>query len=224
MPAKKKVAVVVARPFSRRRVLRISRMPYKAKHPVYRFARTVEYTYSYNPALCPTFHANTNTTSAAAGYLTLTSLPSVTDFSNLFDQYKITGFKMTWLYSHNSDNSTAVAQTTSLPLLYTVYDSDDGTPMASINTMNEYMTCRVRRLDRPQKIFVRPKVATPAYAGGAFTGWTQPGTQPWIDMATTNVQYYGCKWAIDANGATANAIVGQIKLIVKVYIKCRDVN
>lgn len=162
--------------------------------------------------------ANANTTPSSAGAHLLNNLPQFTEFTTLFDQYKITGVKAKFIFTrNNADLGTAYE----LPQLITVNDFDDGNTLTVRDDYCQYESFKVTRLDKPVTIFYKPKVAT-AIFNGAFTGYAQAGTAPWIDVATPGAQYYGLKWAVDCTDAAA-VHLGTLDVYFTYYLAFRDV-
>lgn len=155
-------------------------------------------------------------------------LPNYTEFSYLFDQYKIVGVRMTFIYSNNVSNlssNTAVGSAlanSGLPVLYWVYDSDDATPLANLNAMREYESYTARRLDRPVKIFVRPKHLTNIYVSAGVDAQA-PDKQKWLDINQTSIPHYGVKFCLDPLIANQTSEIGLLRCEMKYYVLCRGV-
>lgn len=208
--------------------VQVFRLP-RVRNPfkVHYFTRTQETYYDITPNSIPNggFFANYSVTAGTAGAFRLNQLPNYSEFTALFDQYKINGVKLTWMLSANTVNMPNVSPgntTASLPILYTAIDRDDGTPYATFDEMNQNDTCKLRRMDRVVTRYVKPYVAVPVYSAGAFNGYAAPTKNPWIDAASPATEYYGIKWAIDPVIANSANLLFRVKLLVKFYIACRD--
>jgi len=161
----------------------------------------------------------------ATKYFYLGALPSYAEFTALFDCYRITGIKLTFIYSATSSNMAAgFAYANSMPTLGYVKDYDDATVAATPLVLYQYDTYKERRLDNVFKVFFKPRLATSCYSGGAFSGYMRPSGNPWIDSTSTDVQYYGIKWFIDVGIGGAGATqIGRLKIVTKYYLECKDV-
>lgn len=177
----------------------------------------------YNPIGGVGFYANNNTAAlSASGYYSLATLPSYTEFTDLFDQYRIVWVKWKIFWNHPTDMMNfAGAQTTGVPILYTMKDTNDGSVPVSVAAMSQNETFQSYLMTRPITVSFRPKCAQAVYSG-AFTSYAEQG-MPWVDSNSPSVQYYGIKWAVDPNGANLNATAGTITIVSDVWVECRDV-
>lgn len=127
------------------------------------------------------------TTGTSAGGI---SMPSHTEFTNLFDKYKLLSFTVEFIPKYDSNN---IGGQYNLPVIYYKYDSDDSTAPA---TISELMECaKVRRwvLNRPLKLHCKyPCVAASLYNG--LTTAYGVKRSPWIDLAYPAVPHYGIKF------------------------------
>lgn len=200
----------------------IRRMHIRPVRNIYHFCRAFEMELAFNPSEGTRFFSNASVTHAAASSFSLDDLPNATEFGNLFDSYRIDSVSMKWMFTATNNALSGVAYVSAMPLLYTVIDKDDGTPATTLEEMEQYQNLKVRRCEKPLKAYVRPRVAISVYKG-AFTGYGQANKNFFVDMANQDIEYYGLKWAIDPNGCTTDAVVGQFKIIVKYYFTCKDV-
>lgn len=156
----------------------------------------------------------------------LSILPAYTEITALFDQYRITGVKMTFIYAQNSANVTDVNATygSVLPIIGIVNDYDDNNALTGISEYEQYSTYKERRLDKPFSVFFRPKLATAVYSNAAFSGYAQDTSRLWVDAGSPSAEYYGCKWFIDPILYTGNNAIAIGKLRVKcdIYFQARD--
>lgn len=166
----------------------------------------------------------------ANGYFSLNDLPNVTEFTNLFDAYRLMGVKMSFIWNANVVNF--VQQTTAgtltnnfgIPILYWAPDHDDGGFTTTLNELRQYSGFRQRRMDRPITIFVRPRTSSSVYKGALASAYKENNRKTWIDAANPDVQYFAIKWAIDKNcpGANDQDIIGHVTLEMKYYFQCKD--
>jgi len=173
-----------------------------------------------NPSLLPYFCSNANLNSAQLGDVELAFLPDYTDFTYLFDVYKITGVQVTWMYNHNSSENPSGVQNAGLPILTVIQDQDDGTAPTSLSAMYQYGTCKVYRLDKPVTKFFRVKQST-LVDTATGTGYAV-GKNTWIDANHADANYYGFKWAVECPGQVNNNVSGTLRVAIKYYFKCKD--
>lgn len=125
----------------------------------------------------------------------LSHLAQVSDFSNLFDQYRIN--KVVTKFWLRIDPGAQAAATASYPKIFYVYDNDD-TGLLSQNEMRERAGMRIRVLhpNRPVTCVSKPAVLSEVYRSAVATTYS-PKWKQWIDMSTTDVPHYGLKFNID---------------------------
>jgi len=140
-----------------------------------------------------TFHFGTITGSTTidqtgAVLVTLGAFPTATDITNLFDQYRIVQVKVEFIPTARNEDSAA---------LTTVIDYDDSATLTSLNQALQYDT-RMSTTSGTQ--VTRVFAARPALAAytGSFNGFTSSSPFTWIDSASTNISYYGCKYYLPA--------------------------
>lgn len=126
---------------------------------------------------------------------TLASLPNYTEFTTLFDHYRINYIDLLWVYSKNTaESNNYTTDKHQMPMLLTAIDKNDAVAMDEASLM-QYPSFRVDQLDRPIRRRIYPKPTVAAYSG-AFTSYMSPTGNPWIDTQSPGVQYYGCKFII----------------------------
>jgi len=141
--------------------------------------------------------------------ITLDSIQGYTDFTSLYDQYRIMRVD-THLIPEFHVNTTTL---TNLSVLWSCVDYDDDTVPASINEVQQFQNARVYANDGQTKIVsYKPHIAVAAYSG-TFTSFTNMAAQ-WIDAASPSVKHYGLKLAMSTgSGATVTYyIVSQVWL------------
>jgi hypothetical protein len=141
----------------------------------------------------------TNVETTGAYYFTLDSLPSYTDFTSLFDQYRIAQVTVRFIPVVAPFGASTTAAL--LPDLHTVIDYDDAVAPATVDVMRQYGTHSVA----PNQVYFE-RVLTPRYAvasySGTFTSYSLAPVFTWIDSNSPSVQYYGVKW-----GTTSVSVV-----------------
>lgn len=132
----------------------------------------------------------------------LSDLPNYTDFTNLYDQYRIVGIKVQ-VVNNMPANATVWNSTLGTPASYfpgtvvTCIDLDDGnTP--TVNEVLEHESALVHGNGRKYSREFIPAIAQSAYQG-AFTGYTSRQNQ-WIDSNSPGVEHYGFKLGVKNAG------------------------
>jgi hypothetical protein len=128
-------------------------------------------------------------------------LPSYTEFTALYDQYKIDAVDITILPS--SVTSTPADQASGFVVL--AVDYDDATTPANVDSLLQYGAAEVFPINSAIRMRLRPRMAVAAYSG-AFTSYANtPST--WIDVASPSVQHYGLKFG---SSATTTSVKWQV--------------
>lgn len=130
--------------------------------------------------------------SVGAMSFTLADLPSYTDFTSLFDQYRIAQVTVRFLPTAAPFGPST--SSTSYPSFYTVIDYDDDTNPTSIDNLRQYSTLQVAPNQQYVERVLTPRFATAAYSG-AFTSYSLAPVYTFIDSNSPGVRYYGVKWA-----------------------------
>lgn len=140
-----------------------------------------------------------------------------TDFSALYDQYRINYVVAKfWL---KIDPSAQTAATASFPKMYWVRDLDDSVIPGSLNEVRERPDCRIAVMNpnRPVVIKFKPNVLDLVYQS-ALASTYRPRFKSWCDMSNTNTPHYGVKFAIDDLTNTNYKVDFEIKL----YFSCKQ--
>jgi len=142
----------------------------------------------------------------------LSLLPDFTEFTALYDAYRIVQIRVTFYPISNNVLPSAAR-------LYSVIDYDDGVLLPTTGAAEEYDSCQVSSVDNSvaiQRVY-NPRIAQAVYSG-AFTSFAQSLTGTWIDTASSTVQYYGLKWALDPSTAITNVY----RIEVDCVIQCKN--
>lgn len=150
------------------------------------FKTTMEYNTDFAIA------TNTVTETLGAYNFTLAAFNGYADYTAVFDQYRLYQVEV-WVSPHQ----TADAATGSHHgMLCTVIDLDDSTTPASQAALMQYgnVVCSSGVQGHYRKW--TPAISVAAYSG-AFTSFAVE-MAPWIDVASSGVQHYGLKFALNA--------------------------
>lgn len=150
----------------------------------------------------------------------LSDLPNYTEFTNLYDEYRIKAVKLHFVPTSNSnvaqDTSGTTGGQTSVPALYTWIDTDDNTAPTQLTQGQQFQTFKAHgMLDRMRVRSLVPEVSTALYSG-SFTSYGQVKNQ-WIDNNSPSVVHYGLKYAI-MNGT---ASYGALDIVATYYLEFR---
>lgn len=144
----------------------------------------------------------------------LQDLPAYTEFTTLFDQYRIREVDIAFIPLSNSVPPTS----TSGGELTTVLDYDDGTALATEIAAFQYESAVTTPPWSVNRRKLVPRLATAAYAG-AFTSYANMPSSTWIDSTSIGVQYYGVKAVMPQ--ATGSQVT-LYDVIATYKIECRN--
>jgi len=139
---------------------------------------------------------------------TLNAFAQYTEFTALFDQYRIDRIEI-WL------EPIGAPSTSSFPCLTTCVDFDDATTPTSFASVEAHQNSLVANGAAGQYHSWQPRVALGAYAG-TFTSFANI-SGPWIDSASPGVQHYGFKAA-----TTASPTVTSYTLNIRALVSFRQ--
>lgn len=124
----------------------------------------------------------------------LNQLPNATDFTNLYDQYKIRGVKIMLIpRGNNSDVITGATSGQSMGV-FSALDYDDVTPPTSIAQLCEYQNMKMTRSTSIHSRYFVPKPQINLLVAGGGTSPALSGQ--WIDTALGVAPHYGFKYAL----------------------------
>lgn len=156
--------------------------------------------------------------------IALSDLPGYTDFTNLYDEYRILAIKTRWTPNFTAYSSGSTNQATYPPTLCTVLDRNDSAPISSRPVMMEYQTFRERPSSRINKIYCKTYCQSEIYRTGVSSAWGAARGKQWINISSNDVPYYAYKWSLFWPVAgTGSETVGNIVMDTTVYLQCRNV-
>lgn len=154
-----------------------------------------------------------------ARYFSLNALHEVSDYTNLFDQYRIAALRVEFQFDKTGGE---VGTVTPMPMLSSVIDYDDYTALVDENDYLQYSTYKRTPLNYRHKRYFKPRVAGALYQA-VGTGYSNLRS-PWIDCASTSVQHYGIKFMTDGsqNGGIGNTTLGHLRVYTTYYVQFRN--
>lgn len=167
-----------------------------------------------------TFEATPITIASAANATlayspSLSNLPSVTDFTNLFDMYRICGLKFNFVPVYNVANTTTVNKFE----VFSVIDYNDINTITQAQAM-EYQNMHKSTSTRPHKRYFKPRIAI-TQADVSSTSFVASYKPQWISTANTNIAHGFLKFVTDTNtGSTAFVF----NVYITMYVQFKNVN
>lgn len=162
----------------------------------------------------------------------LSDVPNQSEFSNLFDQYIITGVMFQIKLTTNPDANYIPSQSTNgacnfYPTIWYVPDHDDSGTV-TLPQIKEFEKVRHKVLypNRETNIMLRPTTLQQIYNTATTAGYAVNRNREFLDMATPNIPHYGLKFVIDFEGVTMPSTTDQrynFKINAKYFFKCKGV-
>jgi len=132
---------------------------------------------------------------------TLADLPNFTEFTALFDMYRIFAVQMRLRPRFNLGTVGSIT-TVKLPRLFSVIDYNDNVNLTLINDALEYQSCKETRFDQDHVRMIRPHANLAAQEATLVNfGGLKSQVSPWLSTEVTDVNHYGLKFLIEAGAA-----------------------
>lgn len=173
------------------------------------------------------------TSISVADNFAMAATPNYAEFTALYDQYKISGVKRTFIYSATGADATGTVGVggsigtygpSGAPMLYSTRDYDDPSP-EGVSAMLQRPYTSIRRITGIYKVFLRPRPNVLLGTAGASAEGV-PNRAGWIDMAYPNVLHYGHKWNLipqgGPSGSTGSTVLGTLRIIDRYYLKLKN--
>lgn len=152
------------------------------REKVYTFARlTLTNNQLVNSAVATIAYANAPS---------LNTFANSTDFTNLFEQWRIV--QITWIFSPLYSGTVANP-------LYTWFDPDDDTIPTGIAEGLQQQTLRISPSGVSVERTTTPQISLGGTATGGVPGYMSLSSRFWCDTDSPTTRYYGIKAAIPAN-------------------------
>jgi len=126
----------------------------------------------------------------------LSDLPNHTEFTALFDSYRIYKVEVHFIPKYSESDYSSGGAAYGLPTIYIASDENSTTNPASINELCQYKNCVFKRFNEPVKYTVYPKIAL-ATAGNAAQIVDDNLKNKWIRSAYPDVDHNGIIWGLD---------------------------
>lgn len=152
----------------------------------------------------------------------LQNLDNVTNFRNVFDQYRIRAVACQIMPRTNVQTYDTSQDLSFYSPLYWATDLDDAVPPVSLAAILELSSCRSGSAFVPHRVFFKPKPLLPIFTSGTSTGISLGSNSRWIDTRSADVLYNGLKLAMKPGGASTDPSI-YIDIVTTFYIQFRNV-
>jgi len=162
----------------------------------------------------------------------LDDMASVTDFTNLYDAYKINAVKVTCLPAFTATNFEQLSGSSSIftsgitPANMRIYSCMDynGSAPTTIAGIREYANCKVTQYTKGHRRYLKPRVNIDANADSLAA---QFGRKPWLNARSDDLVHYGLTIGIDTSTLPATAIAASdvlLKIEAVYYVSFKAVS
>lgn len=151
-----------------------------------------------------------------------TALPNVSEFSNLFDQWRLKSVIVRCDFASGYSNSASTPII--LPNLYYVSDYDDPGD-CTIEDMLQYPQVQVHNFYRngyePFQVSLSPKPLVDVAGSGISTGYGPLPVAPWLRTSNMSLPHYGLKIALDWMGKVQTS---DVQMVITIWYNLEFTN
>ena len=185
---------------------KFSRRYNKRGQRIYRFVR-------YTSGL-GTFIAN-NILASYGGYnFSLNDLPNVTEFTSLFDMYKINAIKISFIPQMTENiSATSANNPYANTRFFSAIDYNDSSTPTTIDELRQYSTCKYTPILKTHtRMIYKPKILdSSSYS-----------VSPWMSTASPSANYFGLKVGVEPTQSTVTTSF-EYKIEAKFYMSFKNV-
>ena len=137
----------------------------------------------------------------------LSMIPTWGEYTNLFDQYKVTGLAVKVYYGITGVDANGT--TISNPgIVGMAFDYDDINHVGSWDELKEYATYKERSIVRcnPWTRYFVPKINNMIWRTSVSTGYSIPKYNPWINCTDKEVEFFGIKMWFESPPSVTNNV------------------
>lgn len=149
---------------------------------------------------------------------TLSDLPDYTEYTKLFDQFRINMVKIYFIPNGNVNQIDPVIATQPSDYwncIYTAIDTNDTTAPNNDNVLRQYSTFKFSPNLKIHKRIVYPKPLIELYKSAVTTGYSNlPNSQKmWVSTNDSTIPYYGIKGGFDNPTATNGYLYYKVQMV-----------
>lgn len=168
--------------------------------PVYKFTRTIEGRYDVT--------TNGISQELQGFVFTLDQLPGYTDFTNLFDMYRISKIEIEWLPEYTELTDASVLSNAVNARFNSSVDISDVSPPASVDDLLQYQTVKSTGITKSHK---------QSFAPSFLMGGLVP-CSCWLPTSNPSERHYAIKIAVEPTGVAMT-----FRSRVKYYVEMANV-
>lgn len=139
----------------------------------------------------------------------LNELVNVSEFTNLFDRYRIRGVQVKIVPAVTGYDGNPQATAAGRPNLHTAIDYNDSTAPANVLELMQYDTYKMTPGDRVHKRYFSPRPSQEVFRTAISSSYATLPRNTWLDCTTSGIDipHFCLKWVTDNTGVAFNWIV-----------------
>jgi len=158
------------------------------------------------------------------GYITfqLNEIPTSSEFTSLYDQYKIAAVKLEIIPRYNVGQSAAAVGAGTYPWIgqvFTALDYDGGAALTTVNQLMEYQNVHMTRTTNIHKRYLKPRLLNNLDNQGI--GAAHNPIKSFVDSAFPGVVHYGVRYSIPQFAPLSDVI--KFDIVKTFYLKFKNV-
>lgn len=151
---------------------------------------------------------------AATMTFSLDQLVNYSEFTNLFDLYKINAVRVKFMPTFNDEP----LGTSRLGLFHVAFDPNGvSSGSVTLDGVLQYQNLKTRRLDQMLTYYCKPCIESPVYNSAVSSGYGP--TRRWIDTNNPSVPHYGLLLAYQSQGIQTPSW----RVVVTYYLTTKNV-
>lgn len=150
-------------------------------------------------------------------------LPNSSEFTVLFDQYRIRKVDIRLIFSNNDSNVSTPNAT--LPVVHCYNDYND-TLGKTLSNVQEYPAMQTYQLGKERDIrwSLTPHVRSDVLTNTGLTSASAMNiTSPWIDTSSNNIEHLGTRIYLNTLGRTSAADLGSVLFLIDYHLEFKFV-
>lgn len=164
-----------------------------------------------------------NSLTQTAGGLSfkLSNLPEYTEFTFLFDQYRIMAAKVEFVPVFTGNDTNPLTSVLYMPNVHSVIDYTESNTPGTLSELMQYSNYKRTRGNSIHKRYLKPAIAASNYETLAASSYT-PKWGQWVttESGDAATPFFGLKYWIDSTNSTTAVTY---KVYVKLYFQCKSV-
>lgn len=142
----------------------------------------------------------------------LNNVPGFTEFTQLYDFYKINGIKISFIPTQTVSNSLSTVNSAQNTRFFSVIDYNDDATVSSLNDLRQYKTCKWTSAFKTHTRYIhKPKHSIASYVQ----------SRQWCSTSVPNTEWYGLKVGIEAMGSTVSTSMNY-RVEAKYYLSFKN--